>query len=104
MIPSVPFVKVGFASFVLFASLIAVKIVSFSLSFIFVGFKTFTRGGYVGLAETIFTVTSFLFIAFVALPALSLAFNFIVMPEKSVVVFPAFNPTVNLAVASAAFP
>ena len=86
------------------ASLIAVKILSFSGSFIFVGFETFTRGGYVGLAETIFTVTSFLLVALVQFPALSLAFNFIVMPEKSVVVFPDFNPTVNLAVASAAFP
>ena len=87
------------------ASLIAVKILSFSGSFIFVGFKTSTRGGYVGLAETIFTVTSFLLVAFVQFPALSLAFNITVtLVLASLAVFSSFNVNDNFAVASLAFP
>ncbi len=53
----------------------------FSVSFILSGFFTKILSGYVGLAETIFTVTSFLFEALVQFPALSLVFNFTVIPE-----------------------
>ena len=54
---------------------------SFSGFFILSGFPTKVFSGYVGLAETIFTVTSFLLVGFVQFPALSLAFNFTVIPE-----------------------